>query len=92
MLNRRRRHVFRDLRPYTCTFAKCSNPDKLYATRRDWVYHEMQMHRRQWNCRSCDGQFATRDLMTSHLEMSHAESWDHNQLPILLEVKRGSCG
>ncbi|KAK8003110.1 hypothetical protein PG989_002829 [Apiospora arundinis] len=40
-----KRHVFRDLRPYTCTFSGCTNPERLYATRRDWVYHEMQMHR-----------------------------------------------
>ncbi|KAL8847620.1 MAG: hypothetical protein Q9221_007350 [Calogaya cf. arnoldii] len=30
------RHVFTDLRPYTCIFQPCRTPDKLYSNRRDW--------------------------------------------------------
>lgn len=90
MLNGKiRRHVFRDLRPYTCTFAKCTNPDKLYATRREWIYHEMQMHRRQWSCRSCHDHFTTKQLMSSHLQTAHAHMWNQEQLSTLLEVSEG---
>jgi len=80
-----KRHVFRDLRPYTCTFLQCSNPDKLYATRREWIYHEMQMHRRQWKCRPCKDSFKTKEAMASHLRSSHPE-WEERQLPAVLEV------
>lgn len=81
-----KRHVYRDLRPYVCTFTQCSNPDKLYATRREWVYHEMQMHRRRWNCRPCNTSFETKELMASHLRSAHAHHWEEQQLPTVLDV------
>jgi len=81
--------VYRDLRPYVCTFAECSTPDKLYATRSDWLYHEMQIHRRQWTCRQCNEPYESIDDMVSHLEQVHAGSWTKHQLPVLLEMSEG---
>ncbi|KGO45689.1 Tetratricopeptide-like helical [Penicillium expansum] len=43
-----KRHVFRDLRPYICTFEDCQNGGKLYVSRHDWIYHELQIHRRNY--------------------------------------------
>ncbi|KAK7953657.1 hypothetical protein PG988_014351 [Apiospora saccharicola] len=81
-----KRHVFRDLRPYTCTFADCSNPDKMYATRRDWAYHEMQMHRRQWSCTLCPYKSTVRHDFATHLLESHKEQYRPNQVSLLLET------
>lgn len=81
-----KRHVFRDLRPYVCTFTQCSNPDKLYATRREWIYHEMQMHRRQWNCRPCHTSYTKKEMMASHIRLVHGQLWDERQLPAVLEA------
>ncbi|KAK4458664.1 hypothetical protein QBC42DRAFT_20434 [Cladorrhinum samala] len=81
-----KRHVFRDLRPYVCTFAQCSNPDKLYATRREWIYHEMQMHRRQWNCRPCHRSYAKKEMMESHIRLLHGQLGDKPQLAAVLEA------
>jgi streptogramin lyase len=82
--------VFRDLRPYVCTHSNCSNPDKLYPTRRQWVYHEMQMHRRQWTCRQCEGTtFDSREPMEMHLRTNHAGSWTEQQFSILLDMSEG---
>ncbi|KAF5680066.1 tetratricopeptide-like helical [Fusarium heterosporum] len=80
-----KRHVFRDLRPYTCTYDDCPNPDKMYATRHDWIYHEMQMHRRQWKCQQCDISYGKRDLMADHLGSSHS-SCATGQLSVLLDI------
>ncbi|KAK3381821.1 hypothetical protein B0H63DRAFT_214264 [Podospora didyma] len=66
-----RRHVFRDLRPYTCTHVSCPNAEKLYPTKHDWIYHEMQMHRRQWTCQDCQMHFSSRADMSSHLVSKH---------------------
>ncbi|KAL8648704.1 MAG: hypothetical protein Q9226_005888 [Calogaya cf. arnoldii] len=38
------RHVFTELRPYTCIFQPCRTPDKLYSTRRDWFDHICGSH------------------------------------------------
>jgi len=64
--------VFRDLRPYICLHPACPNQDKLYATRHDWIYHEMQMHRRQWTCRDCHDTFFSREDMRAHLGSKHS--------------------
>ncbi|KAK4164375.1 hypothetical protein QBC43DRAFT_300476 [Cladorrhinum sp. PSN259] len=81
-----KRHVFRDLRPYVCTFTQCSNPEKLYATRREWIYHEMQMHRRQWNCRPCNTSYPTKELMALHVRSIHEQLSDYRQLSAVLQV------
>ena len=38
------RHVFTDLRPYTCIYQPCRTPDKLYPSRRDWLDHIRNTH------------------------------------------------
>lgn len=38
------RHIFKDVRPYICTFPECSMPDRLYDSRREWFFHETTEH------------------------------------------------
>ena len=38
------KHVFQDLQPYICIFPTCTTPDKLYSTRREWLYHLKMAH------------------------------------------------
>ena len=38
------RHVFTDLRPYTCLYQPCRTPDKLYPCRHDWLDHIRNVH------------------------------------------------
>ncbi|KAK8855861.1 C2H2 type zinc finger domain protein [Apiospora arundinis] len=85
-----KRHVFRDLRPYTCTFSGCTNPERLYATRRDWVYHEMQMHRRVWSCRLCTYTSTIKQDLVDHLLEFHRGDCQRNQITLLLEAGNGS--
>lgn len=48
------RHIFKDIKPYVCTFPKCSMPDRLYDSRREWYFHESTEHRREdWVCSLC---------------------------------------
>ncbi|KAL2808500.1 hypothetical protein BJX63DRAFT_34947 [Aspergillus granulosus] len=82
-----RRHVFRDLRPYVCTFTKCQNAEKLYATRHEWLYHEMQMHRRKWVCNEeCGEEFWSRAEMAGHIPECRRESLTDAQLQIMLDI------
>ncbi|KAK3375686.1 hypothetical protein B0T24DRAFT_205331 [Lasiosphaeria ovina] len=66
-----KRHVFRDLRPYTCSYPSCPSSDKLYPTKHDWIYHEAQLHRRKWVCRDCHLDFPSPGEMSAHLELGH---------------------
>ena len=38
------RHIFKDIKPYVCTFTDCSMPDRLYDSRREWHLHETTEH------------------------------------------------
>lgn len=40
------RHIFKDIKPYVCTFADCRTPDRLYDSRREWFFHETTEHHR----------------------------------------------
>ena len=41
------RHIFKDIKPYICTFLDCSMPDRLYDSRREWHLHETKEHLRE---------------------------------------------
>ena len=48
------RHIFKDIKPYLCTFADCSMPDRLYDSRREWYFHEAtEHHREDFVCALC---------------------------------------
>jgi hypothetical protein len=81
-----RRHVYRDLRPYICTYSECQSREKLYITRHDWMYHEMQMHRRQYVCGDCDEKHPTTTSMSAHLKSHHNRSFTKTQLSIVLDM------
>ncbi|KAK6062727.1 hypothetical protein SCUP515_13088 [Seiridium cupressi] len=85
----RKRHVFRDLRPYICTYQACTTPYRMFATRYDWVCHESQLHRRQWNCQKCSAAFDSKEEFQGHLEQSHAGIWNGPQISILADMGEG---
>lgn len=83
----KRKHVFRDLRPYVCTFEKCVNAEKLYSTRHDWLYHELQVHRRRWLCTgSCGLSFTSKSLLEQHMTKQHADISKEFEFSILLDM------
>ncbi|KAK2877137.1 hypothetical protein FQN49_001381 [Arthroderma sp. PD_2] len=80
------RHLFRDLRPYVCTFKNCQNSGKLFVTRRDWIYHELQIHRREFSCNQCHKVKSSRQDMSRHLREDHSESISPTHLEIILDL------
>ncbi|KAB8349465.1 hypothetical protein FH972_023492 [Carpinus fangiana] len=66
-----RDHLFRDLRPYVCTYEDCRESTQLYDNRSDWVKHEDWAHRRIWRCEDHDSDFKSEDECTSHLKSHH---------------------
>ncbi|KAJ4146174.1 hypothetical protein NW754_001638 [Fusarium falciforme] len=81
-----KRHVFRDLRPYICTFEHCQNPDKLYVSRHEWIYHELQIHRRKYVCKECPKTSSSRTEMLAHVQEHYGESISPAHLDVILNL------
>ncbi|OQO14048.1 hypothetical protein B0A48_00924 [Cryoendolithus antarcticus] len=65
-----KKHVYADLRAYICTFEDCAAG--LFEDRDAWWQHEMNAHRRQWSCQSCQGKiFGTAAGLQNHLRVAH---------------------
>jgi hypothetical protein len=62
--------VFRDLKPYVCTFKECDL--RMFRSRHEWFAHELQVHRREWVCQYCHQEpFATAASFSNHLVSTH---------------------
>ncbi|KAK4195455.1 Tetratricopeptide repeat-domain-containing protein, partial [Triangularia verruculosa] len=81
-----KRHVFRDLRPYVCSFEHCSSASKLYVSRNDWMYHELQVHRRRYLCRQCNTDCPDRPSMQEHIKKHYQDALSLHQLSIVLDL------
>ncbi|KAF5590824.1 kinase domain protein [Fusarium subglutinans] len=80
-------HVFRDLRPYVCTYEACSSTNDLYQSRKAWVDHEEAVHRPSWRCRDHpDAWYASSASFQSHLLLEHDRGLSDEQLQDLTNV------
>ena len=73
--------MFRDLQPYLCTFEECASADQLYSSRHEWFDHELEIHRRIWQCPSgCQEVYRSQDEFLNHLRRSHSAKYQEAQL------------
>ncbi|KAE9366233.1 hypothetical protein N431DRAFT_495972 [Stipitochalara longipes BDJ] len=77
-----KKHVFRDLKPYVCTFKECHL--KMFRSRNEWFAHEMQNHRREWVCMSCLETFTDNANFSEHLQSMHGNLVASSQLEALV--------
>ena len=62
--------MFRDLKPYVCTFKECNL--RMFQSRNEWLAHELQAHRREWTCPHCQAApFSSKGSFQSHLKTAH---------------------
>jgi hypothetical protein len=66
-----RRHVFKDIKPYVCTFKECPKQNHLFDSRHEWFEHEQELHRKEWYCNSCGKIFASSADCGEHLRQVH---------------------
>ncbi|KAF4630909.1 hypothetical protein G7Y89_g7224 [Cudoniella acicularis] len=94
-----RAHVLRDLLPYMCTFANCTDGDQLYGTKNEWILHEEWNHRRGWRCPEhpatsfrSKGEFESHILDSQHT-INHASDIDQvcDAFQIVQVDNRCSC-
>jgi hypothetical protein len=83
-----KRHVFRDLRPYVCTFGGCWTQDVMYDSRREWFKHEIKAHRSRLPCfPPCQQSFEREDDFYHHLCESHSAGISIEQTRLLCELR-----
>ncbi|KAF8460410.1 hypothetical protein BDZ91DRAFT_798905 [Kalaharituber pfeilii] len=70
-----KKHVLDDVRPYVCTFEHCAQEERLFDSRKGWYNHELQCHRREWECnvKSCESSVFS-DLSSFHHHLRHRHS------------------
>ncbi|KFY70285.1 hypothetical protein V498_10372, partial [Pseudogymnoascus sp. VKM F-4517 (FW-2822)] len=78
-------HVFRDLKPYVCTFSECEM--LMFRSRNEWFAHELQNHRREWACQFCQhSPFTTVSDFSKHTETAHAAVLRSSPLKALIMI------
>ena len=77
-----RRHVFRDLLPYICTFSDCKDELRQFATRQAWADHEFNEHRiyKTWTCRLCSYECSQSTNLIDHLREGHIQCFSESQI------------
>ncbi|KAL8949422.1 MAG: hypothetical protein Q9222_004474 [Ikaeria aurantiellina] len=84
------RHVLRDIQPYVCTFGGCSKVDTMFEKRRDWIDHELRLHRKEWCCNAPGHRaYGDRDEFQTHMRQQHTGSFDETNMNSLLERHLG---
>ncbi|CZT12877.1 uncharacterized protein RAG0_16547 [Rhynchosporium agropyri] len=76
-----KKHVFRDLRPYVCTFKECNL--RMFRSRNEWFAHELQAHRREWTCATCSKLCSSKSNFKSHI-LSHNSNLAGSELDAVI--------
>ncbi|KAI5810627.1 hypothetical protein BZA77DRAFT_347636 [Pyronema omphalodes] len=79
------KHVFRDIRPYVCTFRNCSQASRLYSSRHEWFHHECEFHRREWPCDHCDEVSSSSQAFKDHITKRHRHLLDIESIAVLVD-------
>jgi hypothetical protein len=70
-----------------CTFAECNTPDQTYESRKSWFDHELQFHRRRWECSAgCSLTFQSQDALREHFRTAHSHLERSGRIEGLLEI------
>ncbi|KAL2675763.1 hypothetical protein Neosp_011954 [[Neocosmospora] mangrovei] len=76
-----KRHVFGDLRPYTCLFSRCTDSNTDFDRRHQWQLHVAQYHWRSWSCPfKCRGMFPSSLELEDHIRHQHLPNASNEHL------------
>ncbi|KAF4965697.1 hypothetical protein FSARC_6537 [Fusarium sarcochroum] len=85
-----KRHVFGDLRPYTCIISHCAESNTDFDRRHSWQAHVSKYHWRSWYCPfKCNGSetFSSALELTQHVKIRHLPSATEKEVEAI--VARG---
>ncbi|RTE73517.1 hypothetical protein BHE90_012056 [Fusarium euwallaceae] len=76
-----KRHVFGDLRPYTCLFSRCTESNTDFDRRHRWQLHVAQYHWRTWSCPfKCKDMFPSSLELEDHIRQQHLPNANNEHL------------
>ncbi|KAH8699354.1 hypothetical protein GQ44DRAFT_832153 [Phaeosphaeriaceae sp. PMI808] len=86
-----RKHIVRDLEPYTCILDNCVTPDAFFAEKYQWLQHITDDHSHltsYWECHLCEDsvQLGSEEMFISHIMEQHRRAVKENQIPTFLKV------
>ncbi|QPC80095.1 hypothetical protein HYE68_010847 [Fusarium pseudograminearum] len=82
-----KRHVLADLRPYVCLWEDCTASGMEFTRRYEWMLHEMQNHRKTYNCPcSCGMTFRVRPQCRDHINKAHSKAFPTSQLDTMIDL------
>ncbi|KAF5569138.1 kinase domain-containing protein [Fusarium pseudoanthophilum] len=82
-------HQIHDLQPYHCTYEDCTDPNRVYGSRQDWIDHENQ-HRRVWHCHVHGEEFETQPEYIQHLREAKDQHKPQDEFPEMIAAAVGS--
>ncbi|KAF7553521.1 hypothetical protein G7Z17_g3535 [Cylindrodendrum hubeiense] len=87
-----KRHIFGDLRPYTCLFSGCVESNKDFDRRHHWQLHVSQYHLRSWFCPfKCEGTFPSTLDLKQHMSQIHLSNAPEEQLDAIINLGEKSA-
>ncbi|KAF4339309.1 transcription factor [Fusarium beomiforme] len=76
-----KRHVFSDLRPYTCLLTPCIESNSDFDRRHDWQSHISEYHWKSWSCPfRCHDPYSSVAELTVHIKARHLPEATDNEL------------
>ncbi|KXH36710.1 hypothetical protein CSIM01_03104 [Colletotrichum simmondsii] len=76
-----RKHVYDDLRPYSCLAKDCEMPDTYFFRRRDWMKHMVGHHFSTFYCNfECGSTFSSEPECRTHLKTRHSDELSRNHM------------
>ncbi|KAI0191452.1 WD40-repeat-containing domain protein [Xylaria flabelliformis] len=82
-----KKHLEKDIYPYTCILENCPTPYNLFATHNEWEDHVMNDHLSQWHCPCCEDDapvFESISGVKSHILSGHPDAVSDSSLEDLL--------
>ncbi|GKZ34749.1 hypothetical protein AbraIFM66950_005105 [Aspergillus brasiliensis] len=90
-----KKHLSKDILPYTCILEDCPSPESLYHGRDLWLSHMFTDHGGipHWVCLACNDSterpvFYEESGLTDHLDRKHSRGIKPQQIPILASAWR----
>ncbi|KAG5658043.1 hypothetical protein KAF25_006994 [Fusarium avenaceum] len=82
-----KRHIFGDLRPFTCLFSQCTESNIDFDRRHNWQLHVSKYHWSSWHCPfKCEGLFPSATELALHVKAKHLLTGDEQELRTVVSL------